>query len=227
MDDLDYLFPDAGDAAYRGYDDAYPRDRTPEQAGTVQAGTVPPGTVWQRVADGPWSPLGAPVPGRLPAAPQPRSQPARREPYSWSPGYPADGYRPGHGAAYGAPPAPRRQTGRPSDRPRRRRPRRSAPDGARRPPARTSLLSTAPIVIPAEPPRLPAPRPAPYGKVLPDWLPFGRRLVLLPKAGAGNLPVARLTGRPAIPGELRLLAVALLTVGLAFFLGYLVGGHVG
>ena len=216
MDDLDYLFPDAGDAAYRSDDDR--RDRATEQ---------PPGTVWQRAADGPWSPLGAPVPDRLPAAPPTRNQLARREPYAWPPGYPADGYRPGPGAAYGAPPAPRRQVSRSSGRPRGRRPRGSAPDGARRPPARTSLLSTAPIVIPAEPPRPPVPRPAPYGKVLPDWLPFGRRLVLLPKAGAGNPPVARLTGRTAITDGLRPLAVALLAVGLAFFIGYLVGGHVG
>lgn len=99
------------------------------------------------------------------------------------------------------------------------------PDGARRPPARTSLLSTAPIVVTAEPPRLPALRPAPYARALPGWLPFGRRLVLLPKGTAGNPAAARPTGRPAVLDGLRPFAVAFLAAGLAFFIGYLVGGH--
>ena len=59
MDDLDY-FPGgewlSDDVAYQGYQNPAAAWQADGQFNTGQ-----PGNVWQRLADGPWSPLGAPV----------------------------------------------------------------------------------------------------------------------------------------------------------------------
>jgi VIT1/CCC1 family predicted Fe2+/Mn2+ transporter len=260
VDDRDYFFPGADDSAYRGYPAS-----GGGRAGGRHHGAEQLGSVWQRVADGPWSPLDSPVPERAPARPgwspedpgfgwdgvPPGSGPwpqaprtwgglVREQPYDPSAGHPADGHRPGYGAARDVPPTRRPRNAWADDPPRDRGPRRRpAPDSARRPSAGTSLLAgyapgTGPMgrvrdaarpAPPPPPPRSPsrgtgpvrrvpppvappAPSRASYGRALPDWLPFGRRLVLLPKeAGGGAAPPGRLDVnggwlRPAVFGAL-------------------------
>jgi VIT1/CCC1 family predicted Fe2+/Mn2+ transporter len=46
-------------------------------------------------------------------------------------------------------------------------------------------------------------------------------------AFGGGAAVARLAGRPAVLGGLRQFAAAFLATGMAFFIGHLVGGHIG
>jgi VIT1/CCC1 family predicted Fe2+/Mn2+ transporter len=227
VDDLDY-FPDGSwsveDAVYRGY---------PASGGARTSGRhrspVQPGTVLQDLADGPWSPLGAPVSG------PPQAQPGGYG-NGWPDIPPGDGSWAAQGAwdgtvldnpyadtwppqLYGAAPA---RDGGPRDSGAWRVP---APDGGR---TGTSLLSgyapgtgpmrqapgtgpmrrdpgtgpmrrdtgtgpmrrdpgTGPMRRVQEAPQ-PQP-PAAYGKALPEWLPFGSRLVLLPKETDGAAPL--------------------------------------
>jgi VIT1/CCC1 family predicted Fe2+/Mn2+ transporter len=271
VDDLDY-FPGGtwlsdDDAAYQGYADpgtAWRGDRH------YRGGE--PDNVWQRQADGPWSPLGAPVAGQVrESGAQPRyreggwpdvplgGEPGRPSAASWDTQphtrpYPSAPPPAGYPRAYG--PAPRdsgpqerlRDSG-PRDRlrdsgPRERLretgardrlrdsgpqdfgPRRPAEPGdgrsARRHTGTSLIAGYAPDADYDDEPRGTASRAASrapssagapqasYGRPLPDWLPFGHRLVLLPKEqGApalGNLREHRdISGgwlRPAVFGAM-------------------------
>jgi VIT1/CCC1 family predicted Fe2+/Mn2+ transporter len=218
VDDLDY-FPGGAwlsdDVAYQGHPDPGAAWQADQRFNTGQ-----PDNVWRRLADGPWSPLGAPVADQLRAS---GGQPAypydgwpnvplggesvRSAPPSWdAPGrgrlYPNGRQTGGFPRAYEPGPGPARDY-RPRDSGPRERLRDSGPrdTGSRRPPepddgrhARrnstgTSLLAGyAPgtgqahgrpgTASPAEAPQ------ADYGRPLPSWLPFGNRLVLLPREQA-------------------------------------------
>jgi VIT1/CCC1 family predicted Fe2+/Mn2+ transporter len=254
VDDLDY-FPGGAwlsdDVAYQGYPDPGAAWQADQRFNTGQ-----PGNVWRRLADGPWSPLGAPVadqpraPGGQPAypydgwpnvplggesvrsAPPSRDTPGRGQlypngrqtggfPQAYEPGPgPARDYRPrdtgSHDRLRDSGPRERLRDSGPHDRLRdsgpRERLRDSGPHerlrdsgprdmGSRRPPepddgrqARrnstgTSLLAGyAPATgqahgRPGTASTAEAP-PADYGRPLPSWLPFGNRLVLLPRERA-------------------------------------------
>lgn len=144
-----------------------------------------PGGGWPNLPPGsrPWPP-----------ARETWNEPARDLPAD----YPQEAYRPGYGAA----PTHRPRDNRPCDRPREDSlrdsgpRRRLAPDDVRRSTTGTSLLAgyapgTGPIRRvpgaddPTEPQRGPS-SPRSYGKSLPYWLPFGSRLVLLPKEAADD-----------------------------------------
>ena len=239
MDDLDY-FPGGtwlsdDDVVYQGYADPGAAWRGDRHRRGGQ-----PDSVWQRLADGPWSPLGAPaagqprVPGeqlRVPgeqlrvSGEQPRysgagwphvplgRESARSAAPSWdTPGggrpYPTGRPPAGYSRWYGPDPGtvrdsgPRdglRDTG-PRDWLRDTGPRDSGPgrppeafDGghARRQFTRTSLIAGyAPATSPARGTGGIASRAgssqAPAGRTLPAWLPFGSRLVLLPREQAAH-----------------------------------------
>jgi VIT1/CCC1 family predicted Fe2+/Mn2+ transporter len=274
VDDLDYFQGGpwlSDDVAYQGYPDpgaAWQADRS--------FGTGQPDNVWQRQADGPWSPLGAPVADQLrasgeqlrmsgsqPAYYQPGyyepgppnlprgGEPARPAPPSWdAPGrgrpYPNGRQTGGFPQAYEPGPGPardrRRDTG-PRDRlrdsgphdrirdsgqhnllrdsgphdMRYRRPPEPDDDGhARRHSTGTSLIAgyapeahTAGYAPEARTERArpgtaaPAASPQPqepYGRPLPSWLPFGNRLVLLPKERAAAAVVGELREHRDISG---------------------------
>jgi len=145
VDDLDY-FPNgmwpADDVAYRDYAVSGGAQMNGRHHRTEQAGSV-----WQQLADGPWSPLGAPVSDQV-YAPQeqqswdagggwpdvpPGSRPwpaegawngtVRDDPYAPTTEYPQGMYGPGYGAA----PTRRPRDSRPYERPRDDRPRDDRP----------------------------------------------------------------------------------------------------
>lgn len=249
MDDLDY-FPGGtwlsdDDVAYQGYANPGAAWQADQRYGSGQADSV-----WQQLADGPWSPLGAPavgqlrVPGEQPVYREPGwphvplgSESVRPVPPSWEAprwdaaaweapsrerpypnGRTADGfpraYEPGFGSARERRPRDSDlhdrlrdsgphdwlQDSGPHDRLRdsgpqgmgSRQP--SEPDDgrhARRHTTGTSLIAGyAPehdLARGRQGPASPAAAPrVPYGRPLPSWLPFGNRLVLLPRERAAD-----------------------------------------
>lgn len=229
VDDLDY-FPGGtwlsdDDVAYQGYADPRAAWQADQRYGRGQADSV-----WQQLADGPWSPLGAPVADQLRGSGE---QPAYREP-GW-PNVPlgSESVRPApHSweasrwdAAWEAPTRERpyqdgRTTGgfprayEPDFGPTRERRLRDSgqhdwlrdsgphdmgsrrapePDDGRHARRHTGTSLIAGYAPEQDPPRgrqapagLAASPREPYGRPLSSWLPFGNRLVLLPRERAAE-----------------------------------------